>query len=171
MPSKRVSLKGKGADLFFGEYTPDGGTPPLDPEPPASDVLDPNRSPDAETTPVVVNGDLEVDPIAPRGGVPVVDDGRRPAARQRRRTNERTVEPSNERSNVVSNERSNDRTRVRHSFDVFEDQLRSLAEIQIRRYDATRRKPKLGELVQEALDAYIERNERTNERTNGRRSG
>ncbi len=65
--------------------------------------------------------------------------------------------------------------RVRHSFDIWEDQLLSLAAIQADRFAASRRKPKLGELVQEALDAYIRehnaaRNERSNIRTNERRS-
>ena len=67
-------------------------------------------------------------------------------------------------------ERSNDRLRVRHSFDIWQDQLLALTEIQTRLFLETRRKPKLGELVQAALDAYIAHhrpssNERTNERT------
>ena len=78
------------------------------------------------------------------------------------RTNERTVE------------RTVERNRVRHSFDIWQDQLLALAEIQAQRFSRTGRKPKIGELVQEALDAYIAMehkrmvkgtNERTNERT------
>ncbi len=52
-------------------------------------------------------------------------------------------------------ERTNERTRVRHSFDIWQDQLVGLAEIQTQIFNATGRKPKLGDLVQEALDIYI----------------
>src|SRR4051794_14200096 len=80
--------------------------------------------------------------------------GRRP---QSPRTNERT--------NVGTLERS----RVRHSFDIWQDQLLGLSEIQADRFSRTGRKPKLGELVQEALDAYIvKERKRTNVRTNER---
>ncbi len=57
--------------------------------------------------------------------------------------------------------------RVRHSFDVWQDQLLGLSEIQADRFSQTGKKPKLGELVQEALDAYIAKErKRTNVRTN-----
>ncbi len=73
------------------------------------------------------------------------------------------------RTNQWENERTNERTRVRHSFDVWQDQLLGLTEIQVERFNRTGRKPKLGELVQEALDAYIDQQcERTDERTNRR---
>lgn len=80
------------------------------------------------------------------------------------RTNERT----NERSQQVQEE---PRRRIRHSFDIWEDQLLSLAEIQAESFVTTRRKPKLGELVQEALDAYIHAQKRTSERTDERLNG
>lgn len=77
---------------------------------------------------------------------------------------------TNERSNTRTNERTVERTIVRHSFDIGQDQLVALAEIQMERFQETGRKPKLGPLVQEALDAYIakqrkRRSERINERT------
>jgi len=85
-----------------------------------------------------------------------------------------TVEiPAPAAPSVQANERTNGRTVersvVRHSFDIGQDQLVALAEIQMERFQETGRKPKLGPLVQEALDAYIakqrkRRNERTNER-------
>ena len=62
----------------------------------------------------------------------------------------------------VTNERSNERTNVqeerrviRHSFDIYHDQLMRLGEIQMRLYRESGKKPKLGRLVQEALDHYI----------------
>jgi hypothetical protein len=58
---------------------------------------------------------------------------------------------------------------VRHSFDIWQDQLLGLSEIQAERFSQSGRKPKLGELVQEALDAYIAtERKRTNVRTNER---
>ncbi len=84
---------------------------------------------------------------------------RKPAPTEQ--TNERTVERSNE--------RPGERMQVRHSFDIWQDQLTALAEIQSQRFTATGRKPKVGTLVQEALDAYIAaHSKRTNERSNER---
>jgi hypothetical protein len=72
-------------------------------------------------------------------------------------------------TNVRTNERYQNRSRVRHSFDIWQDQLLGLSEIQSDRFSRTGRKPKLGELVQEALDAYIAKErKRTNVRTNER---
>jgi len=76
---------------------------------------------------------------------------------------------TNERSNERTVERTVERNRVRHSFDIWQDQLLRLSEIQAERFSQTGRKPKLGELVQEALDAYIAKErKRTNVRTNER---
>ncbi len=44
---------------------------------------------------------------------------------------------------------------MRHSFDIYEDQLVSLADIQAHLYRRNGKKPKVGDLVQQALDAYI----------------
>ncbi len=90
-----------------------------------------------------------------------------------KRTNGRTVEAMNDETprmmNGRTNERTNERTRVRHSFDVGRDQLLALSAIQAQIFGATGKKPKLGDLVQDALDLYISRhNGRTNERTNER---
>jgi hypothetical protein len=90
----------------------------------------------------------------------------RPNVRTNERTSERSTAPS-------ARGAPEPRRRIRHSFDIWEDQLLSLAEIQSQLFTTTRRKPKLGELVQEALDAYIRRhrtraNEHPNVRTNER---
>jgi len=95
-----------------------------------------------------------------------------------RTVSSKTVERSNIEKSVPSGQQKRTanvqaRARVRHSFDVGQDQLHALAEIQARIFSETGKKPKLGDLVQEALDLYITRqgkrsNERTVERTNGR---
>lgn len=97
-----------------------------------------------------------------------IDDEPTPIiARQPENANER----SNERSNERRNHRTAERSIVRHSFDIGQDQLMALAEIQTQIFNDTGRKPKLGPLVQDALDAYIAKhrkrmNDRSNERTN-----
>ncbi len=81
----------------------------------------------------------------------------------------RSITSSSERSNGRTNERTVERLIVRHSFDIGRDQLMALAEIQTHIFNETGRKPKLGPLVQEALDAYIiKHRKRSNERTNER---
>ena len=87
--------------------------------------------------------------------------------RKRGGAGEQKNERSLERTNVPTTERTNERTLKHHSFDVFVDQLISLDHIRTRRYQATGKKPKIGTLVQEALDEYI-RNQRTKEQKNER---
>ncbi len=72
------------------------------------------------------------------------------------------AEPAETEQNGVTNERSNERTNgqaerrvIRHSFDIYHDQLMQLGEIQMRLYREAGKKPKLGQLVQDALDHYI----------------
>ena len=98
-------------------------------------------------------------------------DGPRPPTAMRPpesvRLNGRTVERSNDRTDERSNGVA-ERPRVRHSFDVYSDQLLALGEIQIQLHRRTGRKPKLGDLVQEAPAAYIAPHNRTDARTNAR---
>lgn len=89
------------------------------------------------------------------------------------RTNERTSDSSDIAANVQhaapatddpSDAQSSERLRVRHSFDIYRDQLLSLGDVQLARHRQTGRKPKLGDLVQEALDAFVARHEQRDER-------
>lgn len=57
-----------------------------------------------------------------------------------------------------------ERVEVRHSFDVFEDQKLALDRLQMAIRDNGGPKPNLGDMVQQALDAYIKR--QTNELPN-----
>ena len=76
---------------------------------------------------------------------------------------QRTTEPSNEGTKQPTFERTVQRTKVRHTFDVFKDQVLALGDIQqaLARRHGT--KPRLGDLVQEALDSYIREKHRTND--------
>jgi hypothetical protein len=85
---------------------------------------------------------------------------------QPERTNEHTKEQNNERSDERTEKRTSGRMRVRHSFDIYQDQLLSLKEIALHRQKTTGERVLLGDLVQEALDTFIKTNEQTDERSN-----
>jgi hypothetical protein len=44
---------------------------------------------------------------------------------------------------------------VRHSFDVYEDQVIALQSLQLVALQQGRRKPSLGDMVQQAIDRYL----------------
>jgi hypothetical protein len=145
--AKRVSLKGRGADIFFGEGVAAAAPSPDSASPPTPDPVD---IPRADTS---ANSD-------------------RPTDRSNERTNGTPIRPRTSRTSDRPFERTNERLVVRHSFDVLQDQLLALADIQAEIFRSTRRKPKLGELVQQALDDYIQRHRRrTNGRSNERTTG
>lgn len=81
------------------------------------------------------------------------------------RTNERKIKRTNERmtnrTKVRVDKRSKVRKKIRHAFDIFEDQLFALKEAQLSRQKLKGNRFNLGDLVQEALDLFLA-NERTN---------
>lgn len=101
-----------------------------------------------------------------------------PSARTNDRPNERTNErsrpaPSREVANEQLSVRTNERTKKRHSFDIYTDQLDALEALQLTLKATLKRKPAIGELVQQALDDFIQKmsirtSGRSNERTSGR---
>jgi hypothetical protein len=56
---------------------------------------------------------------------------------------------------AVSPKKESIRRKIRHGFDIFEDQVFSLKEIQLRRQRETGKKYLLGDLAKEALDMFI----------------
>ena len=70
-----------------------------------------------------------------------------------------------ERKHERRNEPTLDRTKVRHSFDVYQDQVLALGDIQQAAARAHGKRPWLGDLVQEALDRYIQSKHRREGRT------
>ena len=74
-----------------------------------------------------------------------------------KRSNERTFERPNERSNERSTERKEKRKRekIRHTFDIYRDQLVTLQMIQLEKFQAGKKKPKLGKMVAEGIDLFI----------------
>jgi len=86
---------------------------------------------------------------------------------------ERNKKRTSERSNLRTNERTkidqNLREKIRHTFDIYADQLRAMQLLQLEAVRAGKRKPKLGDMVQEALDTFLKKQsqrKRTFERTN-----
>ena len=89
------------------------------------------------------------------------------------RSPKRTSERSNERNNEPTNVGFQKREKIRHTFDIYADQLRALQTLQLEAVQAGKRKPKLGDMVQQALDAFIKKRrerkrrfDRSNEPTN-----
>jgi hypothetical protein len=64
------------------------------------------------------------------------------------RSNERTME----RTNVLAKQ---NRVKIRHTFDVYQDQLIALQGIQFEKVQAGKRKPKLGKMVSDGIDMYL----------------
>jgi len=73
---------------------------------------------------------------------------------------EPTMKPTKGSTNVATNDRTNETTaaqrqKIRHTFDIFADQLVSLKEIQLGREKVGGRKCRIGDLAQEAFDMLI----------------
>jgi hypothetical protein len=77
-----------------------------------------------------------------------------PPATDRHDSEAKTVRP-NERTNERPIGRKAKRTKVRHSFDIFFDQLIDLQVLQLKSVRRGRRKPRLGDMVQKAIDLYL----------------
>ena len=75
------------------------------------------------------------------------------------------TQQTNVSTNEVTNVRSLQRRKVRHTFDIYDDQLFSLKEIALSRHKMFGKRELLGDLVQQALDMFITK-ERNNERSN-----
>ncbi len=82
-----------------------------------------------------------------------------------REANERSMQPTTQRNKQETNVPTNERTKIRHTFDIFHDQLLSLREISLAREKLFGKRVLIGELAQEALDRFI-KNERNKEETN-----
>lgn len=124
-----------------------------------SAVLRPAETIRAEEALLAAEAEAEAE--AADGGPPPPPGARGPSAPENARTDVRTHDAAHGGGEVRrpggADERENARIQVRNAFNVWDDQLRSLAEIQAYRYRTTGKKPQLSHLVQEALDAYIAR--------------
>ena len=69
-----------------------------------------------------------------------------------KRTFERSNERTMERTNVPLRQ---NRVRIRHTFDIYQDQLVALQGIQFEKVQAGKKKPKLGKMVSDGIDLYL----------------
>ena len=70
-------------------------------------------------------------------------------------TNVRTTQRTKERTDTPRKKVKRQRRKIRHSFDIYQDQLVSLQVLQLEAFKQGRKKPRLGDMVQKALDLYI----------------
>jgi len=70
-----------------------------------------------------------------------------------KRSNDRTFERPNERP--MERTFKQKREKIRHTFDIYKDQLISLQMIQLVKVQAGKKKPKLGKMVAEGIDLFI----------------
>lgn len=54
-----------------------------------------------------------------------------------------------------TNDKTNERTKVRHTFDIYKDQIFSLEEIKLQRKKADNPKWRMGDMAQEAIDRFV----------------
>ncbi len=66
-----------------------------------------------------------------------------------------TKQPSNEPTNERTNARLGKREKIRHTFDIYKDQLLSLRQVTLEREATFGERVLLGDIVQEALDMFI----------------
>ena len=74
------------------------------------------------------------------------------------------TEQAQKRTDVRTYERTDVRTqkkpirrKIRHAFDIYEDQLQALQILQFEAVQKGKKKPKLGKMVQEAIDQYLKK--------------
>ena len=86
---------------------------------------------------------------------------------QAQKEDNRDQKRTNVLSDVRTYERTNVRTKVkpkrqkiRHAFDIYQDQLISLQMRQLEAVQRGKRKPKLGKMVQDAIDLYLRQSEK-----------
>jgi hypothetical protein len=112
------------------------------------DVAPSPTLPKQSTSPIV-----EARPNDPRVERPFDPTTQRPKRKTAKRPRGQKAKGPNDRTAVWPTETV--RRQIRHGFDIFEDQLFSLKEIQLIRQRTGAKKYRLGDLVKEALDAFI----------------
>lgn len=175
LDAKNIVNELKGSSVFFqqGNDSSISDSPPNDA--PTAPVVSPATSHDAQVAsypsqplsasqdsfqshsrPVEANS-KEIDSGYPPVQIPVPPaTSSSPEPTERPLLPPRTIVGSNE----PPNERANGRTKVRHSFDIHSDQLFALRELAVERERVLGHKVLLGDLVQEALDLFISREQR-----------
>ncbi len=138
LPTEAISNELEGASLFFTKPAAPAGISLATSEPAVSSAVAPPHSP----TPIPATASDPPQPI------------------QENQNQDRTSAPSDVRTNERTYGRtvsSPKRQKIRHAFDIYRDQLMALQLRQLEAVQRGRRKPKLGKMVQEAIDLYLKR--------------
>lgn len=122
----------EGASLFFTKST----TPPSLPKTEKS-IIDKYTQPTA-------NSPLLAEPEIQASSEQIQDQ---------KRSDERTVERTPERTNEPTNKPV--REKIRHTFDIYKDQLMALQIIQLEAVQIGKKKPKLGRMVSKGIDLFL----------------
>lgn len=154
MSKKKLEVTGimnelQGASLFFTPATPVSTPPP------------PEKKEREQKIPAIqVSSKVEIPETPPENtntaGSPISKKTIEP---NNESTNERKNESTGQRIYEQPNERTNGRfkgrRKIRHTFDIFADQLMSLREITLEEERFTGDRVLLGDLAQQALDMFI----------------
>ena len=95
----------------------------------------------------------------------VLSDTQNENNQDQKRTNVLSDVRTDERPNDGTNERTAakpKRQKIRHAFDIYQDQLFALQMKQLEAVQRGKRKPKLGKMVQDAIDLYLKQSEKRN---------
>jgi len=124
---------------------------------PKNEVVTPPSLKEPENLAVEKNASNIPDSPTPSTTATTHTQAQNESIQDQKRSNERTFERSNERSIERLNERPPKlkREKVRHTFDIYKDQLIELQRIQWEKVQAGKKKPKLGKMVSEGIDLYI----------------
>jgi hypothetical protein len=118
---------------------------------PAPSLLEPEKPADESNTNILPYPQSTEKNVTTPSQVPAEEN------QDQKRSSERTFERSIERSNERSTQRpvKRKREKIRHTFDIYRDQLVALQMIQLEKFQAGKKKPKLGKMVAEGIDLFI----------------
>lgn len=155
LPTDGIMNELEGASLFFSPKKLDPPQPTNSPQyvPQDNQEIDPLPATHISN----LSGKL-VDPL-PSSEPEIVSDQINPPLKPVTKIHEKKKEPTNERTNDQTfgrtHERFIKRAKIRHTFDIFADQLMSLREISIEQEKFTGERVLLGDLAQQAFDMFI----------------
>ena len=127
-----ISNELEGASLFFAK--------------PQSPATMPENT-QTEDTPVSEIEAFVKEPLLPVSSTPQA--GAKENLDQKR-SFERTTERTNVRTEIKPK-----REKIRHTFDIYQDQLIALQVLQLKAVQSGKKKPKLGKMVSEGIDLYL----------------
>ena len=128
-------------------------------------VATPPSLTDAEVPPTEDNTNNQQQSPTPIKTEVILSDTQNKNNQDQKRTNVLSDVRTDERPNDGTNVRTitkPKRQKIRHAFDIYQDQLFALQMKQLEAVQRGKRKPKLGKMVQDAIDLYLKQSEKRN---------